>query len=231
MSEMVRRFLRQKFGSGGIVVALALLAILEILHLASGGAERGFQLANWAIFVLAAGSVSRDVASGALQMILSRPIRRTEYLFGRYLGILAAYAAFLVVTAVFAFLAVTAMPSGAARLSLSGVALAGAGAFLSGALQAAILLFFSTFLPGIADLLGLLMLFLVLNLPPWKKPWLREAARFARENLLPTVPWNEVLKGHGLLGAATGRWVFALSVYLTLAAVVFCRRELPYGQD
>ncbi|MDQ5859010.1 MAG: ABC transporter permease subunit, partial [Acidobacteriota bacterium] len=131
MSEMVRRFLRQKYVPGGTVLALALLAILEILHLASGGAERGFQLANWAIFVLAAGSVSRDVSSGALQMILSRPIRRTEYLYGRYLGILAAYAAFLVVTSTFALLAVTAIPSGAARLSLSGLAVAGAGAFLS----------------------------------------------------------------------------------------------------
>ncbi len=231
MIEMVRRFLRQKYGSAGFVVALALLALLEILHLASGGAERGFQLANWAIFVLAAGSVSRDVSSGALQMILSRPIRRTEYLFGRYLGILAGYAAFLAVTSVFAVLAVATIPSGAARLSLSGLAVAAAGAFLSGAFQAAILLFFSTFLPGIADLLGLLMLYLVLNLPPWKTPWLRDAARAARENLIPTVPWNEVLRGHGLLGAATGRWVFALCVYLTLAAVVFCRRELPYGQD
>lgn len=231
MIEMVRRFLRQKYGSAGFVVALALLALLEILHLASGGAERGFQLANWAIFVLAAGSVSRDVSSGALQMILSRPIRRTEYLFGRYLGILAGYAAFLAVTSVFAVLAVAAIPSGAARLSLSGLAVAAAGAFLSGAFQAAILLFFSTFLPGIADLLGLLMLYLVLNLPPWKTPWLRDAARAARENLTPVVPWNEVLRGHGLLGAATGRWVFALCVYLALAAVVFCRRELPYGQD
>lgn len=231
MIEMVRRFLRQKFGSAGVIVALAMLAILEILHLASGGADRGFQLANWAIFVLAAGSVSRDVSSGALQMILSRPIRRTEYLFGRYVGILAGYAAFLVVTGIFALLAVIAIPSGASRLSIPGVALAAVGAFFTGALQAAILLFFSTFLPGIADLLGLLMLYLVLNLPPWKAEWLREAARLGRENLTPIVPWNEVLRGNAVLGAATGRWVFALCLYLTLAVLIFCRRELPYGQD
>jgi len=231
MIEMVRRFLRQKYGSAGVVVALALLALLEIVHFASRGAQTGFELANWAIFVLAAGSVSRDVSSGALQMILSRPIRRTEYLFGRYLGILAGYAAFLAVTSFFAFIAVNAIPSGAAHSTLPGLAVAGAGAFLSGAFQAAILLFFSTFLPGIADLLGLLMLYLILNLPPWKTPWLSEAARLGRENLTPIVPWNEVLRGHGILGAATGRWVFALCVYLALAAVVFSRRELPYGQD
>jgi hypothetical protein len=231
MIEMVRRFLRQKYGSAGAVLALALLALLEILHLASRGADTGFQLANWAIFVLAAGSVSRDVSSGALQMILSRPIRRTEYLFGRYLGILAGYAAFLAVTSALAFLAVNAIPTGEADLTLPGLSVAAGGAFFAGAFQAAILLFFSTFLPGIADLLGLLMLYLILNLPPWKTPWLRDAARLARENLTPIVPWNDVLRGHGILGAATGRWVFALCVYLALAAVVFCRRELPYGQD
>lgn len=231
MTEMIRRFLRQKYGSAGAVLALALLALLEILNLASRGAERGFMHASWAIFVLAAGSVSRDISSGALQVILSRPIRRTTYLFGRYLGILAGYAAFLVLTSLLALFAVNALPSGAARLSLSGLTVAAAGAFFSGALQAAILLFFSTFLPGIADLLGFLMLFLILNLPPWKVPWVREASRLARENLMPVVPWNEVFRGNGLLGAATGRWVFALCVYLALAAVVFCRRELRYGQD
>jgi ABC-type Na+ efflux pump permease subunit len=164
-------------------------------------------------------------------MILSRPIRRTEYLFGRYLGILAGYAAFLAVTSALAFLAVNAIPTGEADLTLPGLSVAAGGAFFAGAFQAAILLFFSTFLPGIADLLGLLMLYLILNLPPWKTPWLRDAARLARENLTPIVPWNDVLRGHGILGAATGRWVFALCVYLALAAVVFCRRELPYGQD
>ena len=231
MIEMVRRFLRQKYGSAGVVVALALLALIEIFHFGSRGTEAGFSSSNWAILLIAAGSVSRDVSSGALQMILSRPIRRTEYLFGRYLGILAAYAAFLAGTSVLALIAVNAIPSAAADLPLAGLAVAGGAAFLSGAFQAAILLFFSTFLPGIADLLGLLMLYLVLNLPPWKTEWLRNAAQTARENLLPMVPWNDALRGHETLGAATGRWVLALCVYLVLAAVIFCRRELRYGQD
>ena len=236
MSEMVRRFVRQKFGSGGLVAALAVLALLEVLGLVSRGADRGLGMANWAILVVAAASVSRDVSSGALQMILSRPIRRTEYLFGRYFGILAAYALFLVVTCLLTLLVAAVMPAGtrpaAADLSAGTLAVAAGGAFLSGALQASILLFFSTFLPGIADLLGLLLVYLVLNLPQMASaPWLRNAAERARENMLPAVEWNEVLRGHGVLGAATGRWVFALTVYLAMAAVVFSRRELPYGQE
>ena len=96
MIEMARRFVRQKFGSPGLVVALAVLALVETFGIAHGTGPRGFTVANWAIFVLAAGSVSRDIGSGALQMILSRPIRRTQYLFGRYAGILVAFALFLV---------------------------------------------------------------------------------------------------------------------------------------
>ncbi|HEY3173656.1 MAG TPA: ABC transporter permease subunit [Thermoanaerobaculia bacterium] len=229
---MIRRFVRQKFGSPGLAAALAIFAIIEIFTFANGAGRGGFVIVHWAIFVLAAGSVSRDISSGALQMILSRPIRRTEYLFGRYLGILASYGLFLAVTSALIFFVVhLAGRSAAADTSPLSLVLLAADVFLTGAFQAAILLMFSTFLPGIADLLGLLVLFIVLNLPPWQKTWLRNAAEAARENILPTVSWNEALRGQGILGAATGRWVFALTVYLVLAALIFSRRELPYGQD
>jgi len=230
--EMVRRYVRQKYGSPGLLVALGILALIETFTFANGGGRGGFVIVPWAIFLLAAGSVSRDVSSGALQMILSRPIRRTEYLFGRYLGILVSYGLFLAVTSALIFLVVH-LTTGSAAEDASPVRLAllAGDTFATGAFQAAILLMFSTFLPGIADLLGLLVLFLVLHLPPWNKTWLRNAADAARENLLPQVSWNEALRGEGILGAATGRWVFALTVYLVLAAVIFSRRELPYGQD
>jgi ABC-type transport system involved in multi-copper enzyme maturation permease subunit len=236
MIEMVRRFVRQKYGSAGLVVALAVIGLVQLLALTAQGAAAGFQMANWAILVIAAGSVSRDVSSGALQMILSRPIRRTDYLFGRYLGILLSYGLFLLATSALAFLfvqlVVLRVARGTADYSLASLA-AGAGqAFLTGAFQSAILLLFSTFLPGIADLLGLLLVHLALNLPQFSSaPWLRVAGERARENILPTVEWARVFRGHGVLGGATGRWVFALTVYLALAAIVFSRKELPYGQD
>jgi ABC-type transport system involved in multi-copper enzyme maturation permease subunit len=233
---MVRRFIRQKFGSGGLVVALVVLAILETLNVASRGVEHGFAMAGWAVFVLAAGSVSRDVSSGALQMILSRPIRRTQYLFGRYLGILLSFGLFLIGTAILATLFFQlvvrrSVTTPVSPPSLAGVAVAVGNEFFGAALQASILLFFSTFLPGIADLLGLLLLYLVLNLPQMSRAaWLRHATESARENMLPTVDWSELLRG-GPLHATAGRWVFAVAIYLALAVVVFSRRELPYGQD
>jgi hypothetical protein len=232
--EMVRRFLRQRFGSPGLVAALAVLVLLETLSVAARDPGNRTSVASWAVFIIAAGSVSRDVSSGALQMILSRPIRRTEYLFGRYVGILASYALFLIVTGLLAFAVIHVLPrtTPAPEHSVAAFAVAAGASFLGGAFQAAILLMFSTFLPGIADLLGLLLLYLVLNLPQLSSaPWLRRVAQAGRENMLPAVSWDEVLRGHGLLRAATGRWVFALVVYLALAAVIFSRRELPYGHD
>jgi ABC-type transport system involved in multi-copper enzyme maturation permease subunit len=232
MIEMARRFLRQKFGSPGLVVALALLAVVQTFGFAHGAGPAGFSIANWAIFVLAAGSVSRDVSSGALQMILSRPIRRTQYLFGRYAGILVAFALFLVFTSLLAFVVVNlAAPGEASQVSPARLATLTGETFMDAAFPAAILLFFSTFLPGIADLLGLLVLYVVLHLPVAAGTVFSRVTDVARENMVPTVSWKEALSGEGAALAAAGRWVFALTVYLALAAVVFSRRELPYGND
>jgi ABC-type transport system involved in multi-copper enzyme maturation permease subunit len=228
---MARRFLRQKFGSPLFVVALGVLALVETFAVGAHGGANGFSVADMAIFVLAAGSVSRDVSSGALQMILSRPIRRTQYLFGRYLGILVAFALFLVVTSLLVLAVRLGAPGAAAAISPFRLARMAGQTFLSGAFPAAILLFFSTFLPGIADLLGLLVLYMVLHLPAAGGSALARASETARENMLPEVSWTEALTGQGTALAAAGRWVFALTVYLALAAVVFSRRELPYGND
>jgi len=206
--------------------------LLDRWPLARSAGWRTRLLEKTPLFVLAAGSVSRDISSGALQMILSRPIRRTQYLFGRYAGILIAFALFLVFTSLLALAVVNlAAPAAAATVSPARLGTLIVETLLSGAFTAAILLFFSTFLPGIADLLGLLMLNLVLHLPASAGSAFARISETARENLLPDVDWSEALGGSGPALAAAGRWVFALTVYLALAAVVFSRRELPYGND
>ena len=165
-------------------------------------------------------------------MILSRPIRRTQYLFGRYAGILVAFALFLVFTSLVAFVVVSlAAPAMAGSVSPARLATLTYETLLSGAFTSAILLFFSTFLPGIADLLGLLMLYIVLHLPGGYGTVFTRVSEVARENMVPEVSWSDAFRGQGFALAAAGRWVFALTVYRALAAVVFSRRELPYGHD
>jgi ABC-2 family transporter len=239
--EMVRRYLRQKFGSVGVVIALGLLALLTAFPLAASGHEASFESSGFlTILILAAASVSKDASSGTLQMILARPIRRVDYLLGRYCGILLAYGVCLAVTAGIALalspLLRVLLGGGGGPLSLTGMARGAAGALLSGALFASILLLFSTFLPGYGDVLAYLLLSLLLALPeilgpPLGLPWLSKIGPVARDNVLPRVAWGEVLRGNRVLSAEVGAYALAVAAYLTLAAVIFSRREFSYGRD
>jgi len=240
--EMVRRFLRQRFGSPAMAIALGVLVLLTAIQAAASDPEQAVGTSFLAILLIAAGSVSKDASGGALQMILARPIRRTAYLFGRYFGILAAYAVTLGAIIGLTLLCARALPaffgprSMTADFSVAALGRGAGAAFLNGILFAAILLFFSTFLGGYADVLGYILLQVLLGAIPalgdlLQKPWLRRAGETLRSNVLPNVEWKEILRGQNVLGEPTGRWAFAVTAFLVLAAVIFSRREFSYGHD
>jgi ABC-type transport system involved in multi-copper enzyme maturation permease subunit len=239
---MIRRYLRQKFGSIGIVIALGVLSLLTAGEIAAIGRAAVLESGGFfALLVLAAASVSKDASSGALQMILARPIRRVDYLFGRYCGILLAYAAYVAATGALALLFSPLLGKllgggNAGKLSPADLVRGAAGSLLSATLLAAVLLFFSTFLRGYGDVLAYFLLSLMLSAPdvlsrPLGMPWLSKLGIAARENILPRVPWEEVLRGENVVSPATGEFVLALTAYLTFAAWIFSRREFSYGHD
>lgn len=236
MIEMVRRFLRQKLGSPLTLIALSFLALLSALSMAAssnpqGGLEglaRGL-----VVFLLSEGLSGRDEASGALQMILARPVRRTEYLVGRYLGVLACFVIFLVASAL-ASIALSPLfgtrPDGRALLVSLG------GGLLDAALLAAVLAFFGTFLPGWGNVLAYVMIYLGITVPaalaiPLHRPNIASVINTIRQNVLPLVSWHEVLRGQNVLRASVGQYGLALAGFLLAALVVFSRREFAYGQD
>lgn len=239
MIESARRLVDQKVGSVGVWISLVALDLLGALLLITGQSSTGL-VTVLAVFVVAAGIVSRDAASGALQMILSRPILRAQYLYGRYLAALTLLAAFL--ASVFA----------TAVLIDRAAALAGwmgdsafvwqealrtvAADFPRAALDAAILLFFSTFLRGLGDALAFVLCGIVLNLFPQiamalRNPGLARLARRAVANIVPDGAWSSIFHGGPVLQEATGEWALAFALYLFLALLIFNRRELSYGQD
>lgn len=239
MIEMVRRFLRQKFDNPIVAVALAVMALLIAFPAAFSGQpspSSGFL----ALLLLGAGSVSRDVASGALQMILARPISRTDYLWGRFVGILSAYALFLAAVA-----ALTVLFSAAlfpvlhvphAPLQWQGLARGLAAAFLDGVLVASVLLFFSTFLPGWGDVLGYFLLTLLLSAVPSigagiGKEWLARLGLTLKQNILPEPNFGAIFSGERRFSEAVGQWALAITVFLLAAVLVFRRREFAYGHD
>ncbi len=239
MIEMVRRFLRQKFDNPIVAVALAVMALL----IAFPGAFSGQPSPNsgfLALLLLGAGSVSRDVSSGALQMILARPISRTDYLWGRFFGILSAFALFLAavaaLTVVFsaALLPVLHVPH--APLQWPALARGFAAAFLDGVLVAAVLLFFSTFVPGWGDVLGYFLLTLLLSAVPsigagLQKEWLTRLGLTLKQNILPEPNFGAIFSGERPSSETVGQWALAITVFLLAAALVFRRREFAYGHD
>lgn len=242
MTEMVRRFLRQKLGSVGVLIALSVLSLLTAFQVMVTGGGHAMESGGFiALLILAAASVSKDASSGALQMILARPIRRAEYLFGRYCGILLCYAIYVAVTAAIALAfspLLGAVPGfgNAHGIAPADLALGAAGALLSAALLAAVLLFFSTFLRGYGDVLAYFVLSLLLGAPDifggaLRKPWLVKLGAAVRENVLPRVDWEDFLRGKGVFSTAAGQYALALTAYLAMAAWIFSQREFSYGQD
>lgn len=231
MTEMARRFLRQKSRSTGTMVLVALLVFGATSMLApSGGAAPVGGLGIVVLLVLGAACVSRDASGGALQMILVRPIRRTEYLFGRYFGLIAAFVLFLVITAVFTLISRGLWYRGAAPLSASAFS-SNLGASVLMAVQiAAVLLFFSTFLPGYGDAAAVVVLYMLLSLQTSSAAFNRLASGLRRE-ILPSVAWEKVFAGETPALADAGRAALATALFLCAAAVVFARREFAYGQD
>jgi ABC-type transport system involved in multi-copper enzyme maturation permease subunit len=227
---MARRLLRQKLDSAGTSATLLLLALMTAIPpmLAAGPAR-------WIALLLIAGAlVSRDASNGSLQMILARPISRTDYLLGRFAGALAAYAGFLLFASVTGLALARAF--GGNTPDLRGLAGELAAALLDGALVVAVLLFLSTFLPGYGDVVAYfatsVAISAVLSLAQNSgRRTLASAARAAQGNLFPAVPWDAFMDVRRIPLEAVGRWALALVGYFVLAAVVFSRREFAYGHD
>jgi ABC-type transport system involved in multi-copper enzyme maturation permease subunit len=226
--EMVRRFLRQKVRAAGTIVLLALLAAFTGLSIVAGAAGPGGG-GYLALLILAAACISRDASSGALQMILARPIRRTDYLFGRYLGIVVAFAAFTVLSVALGLL-VKALwgPRG----PIAPLDLAGSVAFatLWAAQMAAPIVFFSTFMPGYGDVIALLLLQIFVSMRT-NVTWIVKASEALGRELLPTVTWPSVFRGDPAALAVAGRAVLAATLFLAAAVIIFSRREFAYGRD
>jgi ABC-type Na+ efflux pump permease subunit len=229
--EMIRRFLRQKSRSVGTLSVLGLFAAASAFSIAASGGRGSLGSSGYLILlVLGAASVSKDASTGALQMILARPIRRTDYLFGRYLGILCGFAAFMAACAALGVSVKMAWkPDGPALAPLAVLANMGYGT-LWAAQIAAVLVFFSTFLPGYGDAIALVALEVLLSLQT-NAAWIQKPVEAIRRELLPVVPWERVFDGDPAALSVAGRAVLASALYLAAAAVIFARREFAYGQD
>src|SRR5262245_1561175 len=123
--------------------------------------------------VAANGLVGEDVRDGTVQLLLARPITRTSYLGGRLLGALTATLAFVTLS--------LALGVAIARPGAETVTIVAVTSFTGAVWTVALVFFFSTVLPGRADALATLGLFLAIGAfsrTSLSTPWLARVAEF-----------------------------------------------------
>ena len=215
-----------------IILAIAFFGfgVVPVLFLGSlGGLERA-QLGAFG-FLAAAGLIGQEVSSGVLTLVFARPIRRDHWVLGRWLGACALAAALIVLQVLVATL--VAVSRGHAP-GLSEVALKILDGVLASTGLCAVLLMFSSLVPGLGDL-GLLLLGMILGGglsaagSHYALPWLARAGSELQ------ACFDLKLDPAPFFGLGTISW-FAVFSYLSTIAICLViaiyavnRKELSYA--
>ncbi|MEK7270645.1 MAG: ABC transporter permease subunit [Planctomycetota bacterium] len=183
--------------------------------------------------VFAAGMIGQDVSSGTLQLLLARPVRRSEYVLSR--GLAAVLGTLAVVWTQIAIAVLLLAARGATPATRDVLALAGGDALLAIGM-AAVMALLSSLVPGLADL-GLLLITNVtasaLGAFAQFKHW-EALARGAQEIgrfLKPEVSLAPLLLGGAVSWFEVVSWLSTVTLCLALAIVVTNRRELSYASS
>ena len=183
--------------------------------------------------LLGAGLIGQDVSAGTLQLLFARPLTRGEYVLSRWLAAaLAASCLMLVQLAIAAgLLAMRGEAPGARDLAIF------AGGQLFGIVGTiSVLLLFSTLLPGVGDLLALIVAGVMgqglqLGAALFNAPWLARAGVELGRFAAPALDLARLFGGGRVSWFDIVAYFSSVTLCLALAIVVMNRRELSYAND
>ncbi len=174
--------------------------------------------------ILGAGSIGRDVSSGVLALLLTRPLTRTTYLMAKWTAVTAAVAMLSCLTLTVQMLLLRSKGidiSGGELWSTAFSSVTSAGGL------AAVLVLFSVFMPGAGDI----ALWVALNLVGF----LAQRAMSMRVhtewgNLLhPTLGWASTFGGTPISWFTLSSYLSTVTLCLCAAALVLNRKEISYA--
>jgi ABC-type transport system involved in multi-copper enzyme maturation permease subunit len=174
--------------------------------------------------ILAAGSVGRDVSSGVLALMLTRPLVRTTYILAKWTAVSTAVAAFGCAT-----LAVQAILLRTRGVDISGGELWRA-AFTSATTAAglvAVLSLFSVLVAGVGDIAVWVALNLLGFLAQRFLP-LRVHTEW-RSLLQPTLGWDATFGATPISWFGLTSYLSTVTLCLFLAALALNRKEISYA--
>ncbi len=217
-------------------VALAILgAYMAVTFLGAilpgDSSAQELEIALVAVLVLGAGMIGMDVRGGVLQLVLARPVTRSEYVFSRWFatGTCAAVLSL-------AFLA-----AGVSVMALKGQALEARGVLAVACRDvtasygvASVLALFSTLAPGFADLglllVGLLGAAVCDGIGEFGSlPWMTRTATEIRRVLYPVLDPFDAFSSTPISWYAIVSYFSTVTLCLALAVVVFNKKEISYA--
>ncbi len=215
-----------------LVLALTLIGfgVLNVLFTGSLVTLAAGQMGVFA-FVMAAGAIGQDVSSGVLTLAFARPLRRAEYVVGRWLGA-SGLAVACVVLQVLAGAMASALRHGDPTPMLVVVKLLEGALAVAG--TSAVLVMFSSLVPGLGDL-GLLLVASLAALVSQtagaaaRLAWLARAGQELSGFLGPTVDLGVLLGAGSVSWFGVVSYLSTLAICLAAAIVAVNRKELSYA--
>jgi ABC-type transport system involved in multi-copper enzyme maturation permease subunit len=174
--------------------------------------------------ILGAGSIGRDVSSGVLPLLFTRPIARRTYVFAKWIAVSSA--ASVVGAAALAIQALLLWRQGAG-LSAPAIGAAVFGGATTAWGVASVLVFLSVLVAGVGDVGLWYGLHLVGILFARKAP-----ARFNEEwraLIQPSLAWDALSGSHLLVWFRLVSYLSTVTFFLVLAVTAANRKELSYA--
>ncbi|MGD9685170.1 MAG: ABC transporter permease subunit [Candidatus Obscuribacterales bacterium] len=198
-----------------------------------GALSIGLGLVNVPLFVLiiGAGLLGQDLSDGILPLALSRPIRRWRYVLSKYLAVSSLATAL-------SLLNLTLLWFQVQGLRFDNVGFDEVVFFLQVPINAfgtgAVLLLFSSILPGAADvaviiLLTLFMLLLSILEEVLRIPGMNEISTNLSKLVYPTIQLEEMVSMRSLICLDVGLYLTVVILCLTGAVLIINQKELSYG--
>jgi ABC-type transport system involved in multi-copper enzyme maturation permease subunit len=229
---LITAFLRQRMTSPIRLVFLVVTMFFPLLFVAAAPAT-GFSSLETSLnfaLIFGAGMIGQDTASGVLQLLFARPVRRDVYVISRWVA--ASLAAALMAVVQVGLVALILAARGA-RPEVTDVAIAWANHITSAFGVTAPLLALSALVPGLADLGLLLLIYTVAGILQVAGGAMNQAIVAQISHVMQDFV-NPMIDFHRVLGPAPSwneivSYVSTVTLSLALAIVFVNRKELSYA--
>ena len=229
---LITAFLRQRMTSPIRLVFLFASAAFPLMFVAVAPAT-GFASLQGSFFfalIFGAGMIGQDTASGVLQLLFARPVRRDVYALSRWF---AASLAAATVAVLQVGIAALIMTSRGAAPTMAAVGIAWGNHVTSAFGATAPLLLFSALVPGLGDLGLLVLLYLTSSIVQsvggmMHAGALANVAQIVHDSLDPTIDFARVV-GSSTSWYQIVAYLSTVTLSLALAIIVMNRKELSYA--